>query len=455
MGKIQFRDKFRAIQIFKINLVFIFQSASRSSNIWYQYHYAMDSTDFSDLWLQSISEAVECIQRDNEFDGIEPLLNASLAYLSTLENALVQYQESWDFPPRIPPPSWEQKNPPQDHFNNKAVIVPSSNQVSALRGNRYASIVYNDESSSDEEEQFDDGGDVLIVNKAHLPVTATMNMRRLVIRIITAQSEILAKLGNVSRNPKQKLLEAADFYLLSLQRIRLALSFADMEIARLFEIKNRNYRDLVEDASIVGVAIGSLASQYDDFKKALLVQQQRLLRRLEPQWSSRDKAKSKWGENWTKNPSPTNHFANLRAQDEEKYREVQAVLAKLATMNIEEAKEESKKMMSRLDSRKKNGTNNVANRLNGERPSDVSGRVSRELYPDPTEFGWYFTGSHKYIEYFERGEFRIEWYFTRAALKVVSTNQENRMKKRFLPGLTSEAYIQMLQNPATYVNIKA
>ena len=48
--------------------------------------------------------------------------------------------------------------------------------------------------------------------------------------------------------------------------------------------------------------------------------------------------------------------------------------------------------------------NRIGNRYNGLRPSYATGRVSLDDYPDPTGFGWIFTGSNEtsLVEMFEK-----------------------------------------------------
>jgi hypothetical protein len=76
--------------------------------------------------------------------------------------------------------------------------VPST----VLNGNRFSSIQYDDDSTDDEKEEapiqpLDDGGDIPVLNHATFSSKSNkgMSMRRLMIRIATAQSELYAKRG--------------------------------------------------------------------------------------------------------------------------------------------------------------------------------------------------------------------------------------------------------------------
>jgi hypothetical protein len=424
----------------------------------------------SDVWLHLVSQATACLRTVGHHNGAEAILDQSLASLATMENCLLAYQNQWDDPPTHLPPT------PLSQSNNGTMMMmmmddrymdphaPGTTVPSTiLTGNRFSSIQYDDDSTDDEKEEvtiqpLDDGGDIPVLNHTTFPSKSNrgMSMRRLMIRIVTAQSELYAKKGSACRYPTPRWVQGADLYQISLHRIRYALILADSEISRLIGME-RHCSDLVEDASIVEVAIGSLTNECHAFQHAAQQQQEYLLKRLSPQWASRDVAKSQMGERWTNNPAPRNRFKAAREGDERQLQEVRAALAKMLAMDTEQAREQAEKLRSLAAG----GTNQQSaqntkkgHRYNGIRPADTTARVSWDQYPDPTDFGWNFTGSHNFVEFFEKEGIKLDWYFTTATIKTSMDHPTKGKTQLFGSKVTPEVYTKVLLDPRSHTNVR-
>jgi len=95
-------------------------------------------------------------------------------------------------------------------------------------------------------------------------------------------------------------------------------------------------------------------------------------------------------------------------------------------------------------------------RYNGRRPSYDGLRVSMRDYPDPTQFGWTFTGSCKVgrAEFFEKnfsegGIVKLDFYYTTGSIKTTLEHPRQGGSQLFLKGdsLSPEMYRNILQNP--------
>lgn len=108
-------------------------------------------------------------------------------------------------------------------------------------------------------------------------------------------------------------------------------------------------------------------------------------------------------------------------------------------------------------------------RYNDRRPNyQDTGRVSYEDYPDPTQFGWRFTGSCEggRAEFFEKVDLedngssliKLDFYYTTGTVKTVLDHPRQGVTQLFgkggLSGLTPSLYRQILQNPRTHTNVR-
>lgn len=101
-------------------------------------------------------------------------------------------------------------------------------------------------------------------------------------------------------------------------------------------------------------------------------------------------------------------------------------------------------------------------RYNGRRPTDGR-RVSYEHYPDPTNYGWTFTGSCNggRAEFFEKdfgsmGIVKLDFYYTTGTVKTVLDHPRQGVTQLFAKGddLSPELYRQILVNPREHTNVR-
>jgi hypothetical protein len=103
-------------------------------------------------------------------------------------------------------------------------------------------------------------------------------------------------------------------------------------------------------------------------------------------------------------------------------------------------------------------------RYNGRRPSyQHCGRVSYDAYPDPTSFGWTFTGSCEggRAEFFEKdfaehGVVKLDFYYTTGTVKTVLDHPRQGVTQLFAKGsnLSPELYRQILRDPRAHTNVR-
>jgi hypothetical protein len=99
-------------------------------------------------------------------------------------------------------------------------------------------------------------------------------------------------------------------------------------------------------------------------------------------------------------------------------------------------------------------------RYNGKRPTyKGTGRVNYDDFPDPTVFGFTFTGSGPCVEYFEKafetqGTVRLNFYFTAGTAKTFLFHPTNGAKVLFDKAnrLSSQSYKKLLTDPMSYTN---
>lgn len=97
-------------------------------------------------------------------------------------------------------------------------------------------------------------------------------------------------------------------------------------------------------------------------------------------------------------------------------------------------------------------------RYNGIRPTytETNPRISIELYPDPTRYGWIFTGSveESFVEFYEKkvniGTVRMDLYYTSATVKTTLCHSTTGMNQLFRNKVSPEDFIKILQNPRSH-----
>ena len=375
-------------------------------------------------WLAAIELASVVLMRSrqerptNREEGQQLVasLDRSIDYLGTLERKLNSLEEHWDQPPLKLPPKY---------------FRPRHQQ-----GREY---------------EASQNGVSMAMN------TSPLVMRRLLIRVVTAQSDLYACKACQFRHSKQWKL-GADLYALGLDRIYFALNLADSEFARLFleegdSSNNVDAASFAEDADIVQVSIQHLVEERGRFQKAAEQQLRKLRQRLEPQWMDRDAVRARIGEDkWFSNPNPKREFAQKRKVDETELKELEEALDALDRMVLPDF-DAAKRYKAPP---RKNGNTN--RRYNGQRPLDFSRRVSLQEYPDPTFYGWTFTGSfNNYVEFFETstadGTIKMDWYFTTGTIKTSLNHPTQGKTQLFRAKVSSEVYLRVLQEPRAHTNV--
>ena len=101
-------------------------------------------------------------------------------------------------------------------------------------------------------------------------------------------------------------------------------------------------------------------------------------------------------------------------------------------------------------------TQAITPRYNGLRPDYAGQRISLEQYPDPTAYGWQFTGSvqESFVEFFEKqmnlGTVKMDFYYTTGTIKTVLHHPTGGKNQLFRAHVTPEQYVAILQNPRAH-----
>ena len=348
-------------------------------------------TEEQQPWLDAIDEATACLRHRRTKDAAT--LDKCLVYLVSLEQILDKPTRKWDQPPRRPPPPlWEEATaaattPLEEqmyiggNINIPATVVtpvPNLNNFRAYSNNPFD--VFQHETDDDNDSSIDDrsensstneilhtlgeydaeAGDQPVWNNNSAPSSSTTSMDalRLFLRILTSQSEVYAAKATLLRQNKH-WRQGAELYSFSLNKIHQAVIVADGRISGWFaeqEIRNNGNvmianhhqqqrrqqekpRQLMQDANIVEVAIETLTVERDKYLAAVERQERYLVRKLAPQWKSRDEVKKRMGERWYHNPSPKMDFAKLREDLEEELSEIRGAMTHLQSIDTTMAKQ--------------------------------------------------------------------------------------------------------------------
>lgn len=101
----------------------------------------------------------------------------------------------------------------------------------------------------------------------------------------------------------------------------------------------------------------------------------------------------------------------------------------------------------------------VPPRYNGIRPVAAeydSLRISKELYPDPSSFGWTFTGSNEKsrVEFYERslnlGVVKLDFYYTTGVVKTTLLHPTSGRNSLFRAQATPEQFAEIMKNPRSH-----
>jgi len=98
-------------------------------------------------------------------------------------------------------------------------------------------------------------------------------------------------------------------------------------------------------------------------------------------------------------------------------------------------------------------------RYNGIRPDYQGLRKPVEAYPDPTSFGWKFTGSveKSRVEFFEKetnmGKVKLDWYYTTGTVKTVLDHPSTGRNQLFRSQVSGIQFVEILKNPRVHTNV--
>jgi hypothetical protein len=275
---------------------------------------------------------------------------------------------------------------------------------------------------------------------------------------------------------------------------------------------------LKEDASIVEIAVQTMSSNRNQYMSAAKQYEAKLLSKLRPQWRARDEVKQKMGERWTNNKNPKNEYAALRVDLEQELNDIRAALKCLSELDFTVVEVSSKQLREKIqmgedgveltmemftehmqtpltspastgppmmmmepypspqyqvpdtsmspyynENHEMNDQSNASpyavqapsqNRYNGLRPVDLSRRVDMQLYPDPTMFGWIFTGSIGVTEFFEKEEVKLDWFYTTATVKTSMYHPTQGRTQLFGARVDPETYRKILDNPRIHTGVR-
>jgi hypothetical protein len=415
--------------------------------------------DCSGKWISAIKDATLCLREQEVHFS---LLDQSMIYLGKLEVLLRKREHQWDRPPLRDPPAFHHHSHRESGATNDllvpSVVVAEREHRMMTRGNNpFGAFQDSDDESSSDEEDEEEAGDMPVMNVLS---ENSIDMRRLMIRILNAQSDIFAAKATCFRKSFQWSL-GAEQYTHSLTKIHEALVLGDSEISRWIEAEEGMYgtrssakQALSEDVNIVSVAVQFLTEERDRYAAAARQQEHWLLRKLHPQWKSRDDIKRRMGDRWYNNPSPRQDYAAKREEAERQLDDVRRALQYLENLDTSQAERSARLLKERLQGNHIGDSS--SQRYNLMRPTDISRRVDITLYPDPTDFGWTFTGSSGVVEFFERpdnasgGLIKLDWYFTTGTVKTSLDHPVQGKTQLFAAKVSPEMYRAILENPRVH-----
>jgi hypothetical protein len=521
-----------------------------------------------DSWARAIFESTTCLRttttttqhshgrgqhqhqrgsnnsRAHPGNDISLLTAASLAYLDVLRELLENrdcdvdneqnignetnsHETLWDRPPFLPPPDWKR-------FSDTFGVDPSRARSEAIHETCSNNTIRTNNSNGECDD--DEAGDIPNPAAFHGSGSVMMDRRRILIRILTGQSELYSKMSSTtvaagggggggssssshsqyedsnqsttSMSASTSFQDAASHLTTALQKIHEALHVADSQIAKWWteqqqqletdiatmsvvgstnnnSSSNNNYMKqlLMEDATIVEVAIQSLTVRRDRLLEQFHREEKWLLRKLRPQWEERDAVKNRMGDRWTSNPNPKRDFAELRREYEDRLRNVRSACDQLQddgsgqwTSAIHKANSLQTHLQTGIrydDITPRTSDNDDCNsasvvegnphrRYNQQQPAQrfQNRRVNPQLYPSPTQFGWEFTGSWEAVEFYQKQEnndnsnndhvIKLDFYFTTGTIKTSLDHPVQGRTQMFGRKVSPEEYISILMTPRTH-----
>lgn len=302
-------------------------------------------------WLVAIHDATQALCNDARTDthAVAKIIN-SLEYLLNLEAMLLRFEKEWGLPPTLDPPTFAPLFLADEE--------PSSERNNISTDNSYAVL---GETEDEEDEERDDmsprsrgslsttgpyslsqrsrdgnsdairgslwGNAETVVGGDSLQTDIKpLSTRRILIRIFTAQSEMFASLARSNRRV-QRWADGARNCQASLEKLHQGLCLARSTTGT----KSQNdMAALLEDASIVEVAVETLTVQRDSLLRRALDKKRRLTLQLERSREKRRLIKEMMGERWYRPRSGGNSDeAKIRSKVEEQLYDLVNVVGRL------------------------------------------------------------------------------------------------------------------------------
>ena len=293
--------------------------------------------------------------------------------------------------------------------------------------------------------------------------------RRIHIRVLSSIADILRYKAKHFRQSKSYRYGAAACELAE-HHLRKALTMADTKISQYLMQAHRHgdtslaieHEQLVQDAEIVHISVTGLVQEGNRMLRQAEQYEAKLIRQLEPQWQRRDEIKAQMGPKWFNNPVPKNTHYESRKDKELALKDVKKAIECLRKMDVAGLVHTTTNWMEQLKGSEFDQPSGLqggikSSRYNGLRPDDLSQRVSLADYPDPSEFGWKFTGSNKIscVEFFEKDSIKLDWYYTTGTMKTSLYHPgQKKYTQLFLAHeqLDPSLYIQILLEPRAHTS---
>ena len=438
--------------------------------------------ELDDPWCRALHECTVCLRDQNAEDA-----DTCLAYLGVLEQTLERELihndgfelegdeiEAVNYAPSNHPPGWRQF----------CVIVAQTADLDLAMNQGWIEEIAKTQQTQQHQ-----------INSSGFPSRTRISVQRLLTRIFTSKSEVFAmKAMHTAKNLKDWTLAAAA-YETAIHNIHQALDVTDTAISRwwgrwetgVHTMNQHQQESLVEDASIVVVALESLIDRRDMLLSMSKREESKLLRKLQPQWESRDEVKQRMGtDRWKNNPSAKHDYSNMRTDLEAELKDLQKAILSLEELDPRETLEKASDLQEQMRTNNRNINSNSAvgssrsldrnsgtasqqqqqHRYNMARPSPewMAQRVSLQDYPDPVDFEWIFTGSWEAVEFFEKTVtprqnqtnnsnsklVKLDWYFTTATIKTSLDHPVQGKTQLFAKQCDPRQYVQVLTNPRTH-----
>ena len=163
-------------------------------------------------------------------------------------------------------------------------------------------------------------------------------------------------------------------------------------------------------------------------------------------------------------PIPANSSRNVHPDNARYFQRHQWVIQPAKKMSLQDAldKKKEKQQQSsagiKLEDDDSRPIKKYGKRYNYIRPKYRNERVSLSEFPDPSMYGWTFTGSSEQskVEFFEKnvnlGLVKLDFYYTTATVKTTLVHPSTGRNSLFRNTVTPDIYRQILMNPRSHTN---